>query len=176
MATTNIGKESKPKGGLQRFLDNHATIMVLRLVLGLLYLLSAIGKIMDLSGSVSAVYNFQILPDALVEPIGYIIPFVELLCALGLLFGVFTRLSAFGIGLMSLVYFVVKLIVLFVQGRSIECGCFGALMETFASVTIWMDIPALLVSLGIIFSNSRHWFAIGGFLPDKWKRELKLVW
>jgi uncharacterized membrane protein YphA (DoxX/SURF4 family) len=131
---------------------------------------------MDLNGSVSAVYNFQVLPDSLVEPVGYIVPFIELLCALGILFGVLTRLSAFGIGLMSIVFFVVKLIVLFIQGRSVECGCFGALMETFASVTVWMDIPLLLIALGIIFSNSRHWFGFGSYLSEKWKAKLRLVW
>ena len=171
-----IREESTPKISFQRFIDNHVTIMAFRIILGLLFLLSGIGKIMDLKGSVAAVYNFQLVPDVMVEPIGYALPFIELLCALGLLFGVLTRLSAYGIGLMSLVFFIGKMIVIFGQGRSTECGCFGALMETFASVTVYMDIPTLLIALGIIFSNSRHWFAIGGYLPEGWTEKLRWIW
>jgi len=161
---------------LQNFIDNHAAVMTFRMIVGLIFLLSAIGKLMDLNGSVGAVYNFQVLPDALIEPFGYALPFIELLCALGLLFGVLTRLSAFGIGLMSLVFFIVKMIVMFGQHRSVLCGCFGALMDTFASVTIYMDIPMLLLCMGIFFSASRHWFAIGGLLPERWREKLKWVW
>jgi hypothetical protein len=94
---------------------------------------------------------------------------------LGLLFGVLTRLSALGVSLMSLCFFVTKAIVLS-QGRSIECGCFGAIIDTLASVTIFMDIPMLLIGLVIMFSSSRHWLAIGGLIPAGWRKKLNLIW
>jgi len=161
---------------LRRFIDNHWVIIILRLLLAVLFLFSATGKLMSLEGSVHAVYNFQLMPDWAIIPLGYTLPFIELACGLGLLFGVLTRLSAMGIGAMSLVFFVAKAIVLFVQHRPILCGCFGELMDTFASVTIYMDLPVLLLALGIIFSNSRDWLAIGKLLPEEWKRKLRIVW
>jgi uncharacterized membrane protein YphA (DoxX/SURF4 family) len=104
-------------------------------------------------------------------------PFIELLCGLGLLLGVLTRLSALGSGLMSLAFFVAKAIVLS-QGRSIECGCFGAVVDTLASVTIFMDIPMLFFSLIVMLASSpaRYWMAIGNLLPQMWKEKLNLVW
>ena len=164
---------------LQAFVDNRYVILAFRLIVAALFLVSSYGKLVNIERySVDAVYNFGVLP---VEPIniarvfGLVMPYIELLCALGLLFGVLTRLSAFGIGLMSVAFFITKSIVL-AQGRSIECGCFGAVVDTLASVTIFMDIPMLLLVVVVMFSSSRHWAAIGGLLPEGWRDKLRLIW
>jgi len=161
---------------LRAILNNRYLTLLFRLVLAGVFLLSSFGKLVNIEEySVNAIYNFQILPMWLARPFGYVMPFIELLCALGLLGGVLTRLSGLGAALMSLAFFIAKAIVL-LQGRSIECGCFGAIVETLASVTIYMDIPMMLMGLFVMFSSSRHWLAIGGLLPDPWKRRLQLVW
>ncbi len=177
MSTTEASTEVKPgREWLKAIIDNRYVTLVSRLLLAAIFLLSAYGKLVDIERySVDAVYNFAILPMAVARPFGLVMPFIELLCALGLLFGVLTRLSAFGIGLMSISFFVAKAIVLS-QGRSINCGCFGAVIDTLASVTIFMDIPVTLLALGILFSSSRHWAAIGGLLPEEWKNKLRLIW
>jgi len=161
---------------LRAILNNRYLTLLFRLVLAGVFLLSSFGKLVNIEEySVNAIYNFQIMPVWLARPFGYVMPFIELLCALGLLGGVLTRLSGLGAALMSLAFFIAKAIVL-LQGRSIECGCFGAIVETLASVTIYMDIPMMLMGLFVMFSSSRHWLAIGGLLPDPWKRRLQLVW
>ncbi len=157
---------------------NRYLILVLRFLLAGTFLLSSVGKLVDIEAySVDAVYNFGILPIALARPVGLVMPFIELACGLGLFFGVLTRLSALGVGLMSLAFFVVKLIVLS-QGRHINCGCFGAIVETLASVTIYMDIPMAVMALLIVIApdRSRHFASLGGFLLKGWRETLKLVW
>ena len=163
---------------LQRLTENRHLIFVFRLILAGFFLTSSLGKLVDIERySVDAIYNFAVLPMAFARPFGLVMPFVELLCGVGLLFGIFTRLSALGIAMMSLSFFVAKAIVLS-QGRSIECGCFGAVVDTLASVTIFLDLPMVGIALGIIFSNmdARHWIAMGGFLPDELKKELRWIW
>jgi len=165
-------------GGLKKLGTNRHVILVFRLILAGFFLTSAYGKLVDIERySVDAVYNFGILPMFLARPFGLVMPFIELLCGLGLLFGVLTRLSALGIALMSLSFFIAKAIVLS-QGRSIECGCFGAVIDTLASVTIFMDIPMMILALVIMFSApaARHWLAIGKFLPQTWREKLRLIW
>jgi hypothetical protein len=159
--------------------NNRYLTLAFRLILAAIFLVSSYGKLVDIERySVDAVYNFGILP---LEPVnvarffGLVMPFIELLCGLGLLFGVLTRLSALGVTLMSLAFFVSKAIVL-AQGRSIECGCFGAVVDTLASVTIYMDVPMLLMGLLVMFSSSRHWLSIGGLIPQTWRTRLRLVW
>jgi uncharacterized membrane protein YphA (DoxX/SURF4 family) len=157
---------------------NPYVVLIFRLILAGFFLTSAYGKLVDIERySVDAVYNFGILPMFLARPFGLVMPFIELLCGLGLLFGVLTRLSALGIALMSLSFFIAKAIVLS-QGRSIECGCFGAVVDTLASVTIFMDIPVMILALVIMFSapEARHWLAIGKLLPQAWQEKLRLIW
>lgn len=162
---------------LKKFVNLVPVNIICRLAVGIMFLLSGIGKMMDLSNSVKAVYNFQLLPwDWAVQLVGYCLPFVELICALCILLGVFTRLASAGIGLMSIVFFFGKLIVMFVQGRSINCGCFGELMNTMAEVTVWLDIPMLILCLILIFSANRYKPGIGELLPESAREKLKIVW
>jgi len=160
-------------------LDNNCyVILVFRLILAGFFLLSSYGKVVDIERySVDAVYNFGILPMTLARPFGLVMPFIELLCGLGLLFGVLTRLAALGISMMSLSFFIAKAIVLS-QGRSINCGCFGAVVDTLASVTIFMDLPVMFMALMVMFSSPkvRHWLAVGKILSQAWKNRLHLIW
>ena len=171
--------KSEKKDSWYQWLNNRYLTLFCRVVLAGIFLLSSIGKLVDLERySVDAVYNFGILP---VEPVniarffGLVMPFIELLVGLGLLFGVLTRLSSLGASLMSLAFFISKAIVLS-QGRTIECGCFGAVVDTLASVTIYMDVPMMVFGLIVMFSTNRHWLAIGGLLPTAWKKKLSIIW
>lgn len=177
-AKTMEKNEKEHKSWFAVLTGNQYVVLIFRLVLALIFLLSSIGKLVDIERySVDAVYNFGILPMFLTRPFGLVMPFIELLCALGLLFGVLTRLSAFGIGLMSIAFFIAKAIVLS-QRRSIECGCFGAVVDTLVSDTIFMDLPMLFLSLVVTYapSRTRHWAAFGKWLPQAWKDKLKLIW
>jgi putative oxidoreductase len=158
--------------------ENRYALLVFRLILAALFLLSSYGKLVDIERySVDAVYNFGVLPMVLARPFGLMMPFIELLCGLGLLFGVLTRLAAIGIALMSVAFFIAKAIVLS-HGRSIDCGCFGAIIDTLASVTIFMDLPVVVLGLFIFFApdRTRHWLSIGRWFPNAWKEKLRWVW
>lgn len=153
-------------------------ILVFRLVLGATFLVSSAGKLVDIEYySVAMVYNFDILPGPLAVAFGWALPFIELACALGLLLGVLTRLSALGIALMS-ISFVVTKIILLSRGNDVECGCFGAIASTMASWSVYLDPAITLLAITIVFSSwkSRHWVSLGGRLTEKWKSRLNLVW
>jgi hypothetical protein len=51
-------------------------------------------------------------------------------------------------------------------------------MSTMASVTIYMDIPMLLMGIVIVAAplSARHWAGLGKWLPQEWKDKLHLVW
>ncbi|MCL2670210.1 MAG: hypothetical protein FWE89_05945, partial [Syntrophaceae bacterium] len=102
----------------------------------------------------------------------------ELFMSLGLIFGVLTRLAALGASIMSVSFFLVKAHVLLIQGRQIDCGCFGALMSTMASVTIYMDIPMLIMGIIIVAAPDipRHWASFAKWLTQVWKEKLKWIW
>ncbi len=158
--------------------ENGYVVLVFRLIMAAMFLVSSCGKLVDIERySVDAVYNFGVLPMVLARPFGLVTPFIEGLCGLGLLFGVLTRLAAFGLGLISLSFFIAKAIVLS-QGRSIDCGCFGAVISTLASVTIFMDIPMVFFALVVMMAppETRHRAGLGKILPASWKKKLRMVW
>ena len=136
-----------------RVLSDRRVIMAVRLALGLIFLVSALGKLIDINQySVHAVYEFDILPGSLARIYGLALPFIELSCALGLLTGVLMRLSALGIGLLAVSFFAAKGIIL-LRGQDIVCGCFGPITSTLASVSIYADPPILLMSLVVALSS-----------------------
>lgn len=158
--------------------NNRNVVLAFRLILAAFFLISSYGKLVDIQHySIDAVYNFGLLPKALARFVGLVMPFIELLSGSGLLFGVFTRISALGIGLMGLSFFIAKVIVLS-QGRIINCGCFGAIIDTLASVTIFMDMPIMFFALVVMLAPSyvRNWAGIGNLLPRSWKEKLQLIW
>jgi len=141
---------------------NRSVVLIFRLVLAGTFLLSSFGKLVGIERySVSPVVNFDILPDHLAKVFGITLPFIELICALGLVLGVLTRLSAFGITLMSVAFFIVKVIWLW-NGFDMACGCYGAITTTLISQTIYMDPPIFIMSLIISLSPSpsRHWVSL----------------
>ncbi len=135
-------------------LADRRVILVVRLALAAIFLLSALGKLIDINVySVHAVYEFNILPESIARIFGLVLPFIELICALGLLFGILTRLSALGIGLLSVSFFAAKGIIL-LRGQDLICGCFGPITSTLASVSIYADPPILLMSLAVMLSSA----------------------
>ena len=159
-------------------MENQYTILVFRWVLAATFLVSSFGKLVDIEHySVALVYNFDILPGPLAIAFGWALPFIELACAVSLLLGVLTRLSALGIAMMSISFFIVKAIILS-QGADIECGCFGAIGSTMASWSIYLDPIVFLLSVTVLFSSrkSRYWVSLGNKLSEKWRDRLNLVW
>ena len=161
-----------------KIFQNRYTTFVSRLVLSGTFLISSAGKLVDIERySVAMVYNFDILPGPLAIGFGWALPFIELACAVGMLLGVLTRLSALGIALMS-ISFVITKIILLSRGTDVECGCFGAIGSTMASWSVYLDPVLFLLSVTVFFSSrkNRHWLSIGSKLTEKWKNKLSLIW
>jgi uncharacterized membrane protein YphA (DoxX/SURF4 family) len=157
---------------------NKHIVLVFRLLLAAIFLLGSFAKLLNIERySVEAVYNFGILPRGLALIFGLALPFIELLCGLGLLLGILTRLSALGSGLMSIAFFIAKAVVLS-QGRNIDCGCFGEVVSLLVSVSIFMDVPMLFFSLVVMSAPTqcRHWISIGMFISTSLKEKLSPVW
>ena len=148
------------------------------MVLAGTFFVSSFGKLVDIERySVAVVYNFDILPGPLAIAFGWSLPFIELACAVSFLLGVLTRLSALGVALMSISFFIVKAFVLS-RGMDIECGCFGAVGSTMASWSIYLDPIVFLLSVTVLLSSrrSRYWMSLGNKLSEKWRDILNLIW
>ena len=137
-----------------------------RLVLGGLFLVAAVYKIADPEGFVGAIQAYRFLPRVLTHLPAIIIPWLELLCALAVLTGVWRKAALSWLGSM-LSFFILLFIYVMVRHIDINCGCFGEMGE---SLPVWLRQFVDPTSVGVtsIFRNLMliAFCAIAWFAPE----------
>lgn len=98
---------------------------VARLGLAAVWLVAGFAKVGSPEAMVRSVRAFRLLPEALVQPVGYAVPFLEIALGLLLLAGVATRAMAVVSALLLAVY-VGAIASAAARGLRIDCGCFSA--------------------------------------------------
>ena len=94
-----------------------------QIALGVFFVAAALPKVVDPPGFAHMVYNYRLVPGALVNLMGLVMPWLELLAGLALILGIWTRTSAALIGAM-LGVFIVAISINLARGNAIDCGCF----------------------------------------------------
>ena len=98
-------------------------IALVRLMLSLVFGVAGITKLTDQKGTREAVMNFG-APKAAAPSIAVVLPLIELVIAIGLLFSATAWLSALA-AVLVLGIFVVAISINLAQGKTHECHCFG---------------------------------------------------
>jgi uncharacterized membrane protein YphA (DoxX/SURF4 family) len=142
------------------FLSNKYFQILLRLIIGGLFVYASVGKLFNQEAFAKAIYNYKLLPGELVNIFAIIMPYVELFSALFLIFGIYKKGSSFLIGMM-LIVFIIALTRAYVLGLDISCGCFS--LETVSeksdiSQRIIEDILMLIACVMIFFNSDRKFF------------------
>ncbi|MBL0311977.1 MAG: DoxX family membrane protein [Holophagaceae bacterium] len=118
-------------------------------LLGAVMLFAAIPKVIDPPGFAQSVFAYGLLPMALVAPLALALPWLEMLAALGLAFGV-ARRSAAAIVLLLMLVFIGGLGINLAKGNPVDCGCFGASMAQKTKEQRLFDMKmAVLRDLGL---------------------------
>lgn len=102
---------------------------VFRVLLGLVFIYASWSKIQDPALFSVSVANYKILPSFAVGFFALVLPMVELLAGLALIFSKWSREMAL-ILLGMLAMFFIGLTQAYVRGLDISCGCFGGTEET----------------------------------------------
>ena len=108
---------------LKQIASNKYFLLGLRLVLGVVFIYASIDKIDKPGGFAEAIYNYRMMPHATIDLMAIVMPWLELLCGILIIIGLFVRGSALLIGFMLLV-FIVAISFALVRGLDISCGCF----------------------------------------------------
>ncbi|MYS86974.1 MauE/DoxX family redox-associated membrane protein [Embleya scabrispora] len=95
-----------------------------RLGLAFVWAFAGWEKALDPDQAAYAVRGYDVLPDGLVEPVGYALPYLELGLALLLVVGIGTRLVA-SLSALLLLVFIAGIAQAWARGLAIDCGCFG---------------------------------------------------
>lgn len=98
--------------------------LVFRLVLGGVLLIAGLLKYQHLDKSQMAVRAYELLPIALANFLGIVLPFLEIAVGILLIIGAAVRVSAVISGLLMFA-FSIGIAQAWARGLSIDCGCFG---------------------------------------------------
>ncbi len=142
-----------------KFVKHPSFIVVCRIMLGIIFIFASVDKIFMPGLFARAVYNYQLMPDFVINFWALWLPAIELVVGLFLIVGLFTRSSAIlVIGLLFI--FMGAMGVNIVRGIDIDCGCFGATGD---------DGPTLLYLLmesgGLTGSFLRDFLYLGLAIP-----------
>ena len=110
----------RPDNGLR----TSTAIWLCRALLAGVYLYAARPKIVDPAGFAKAISNYQILPDALVNPTAIYLPWLELIAALALLAVPALRRGATWLMAAMTAVFIAAIGIAMARGIDIDCGCF----------------------------------------------------
>ncbi|GGL54886.1 hypothetical protein GCM10011575_11560 [Microlunatus endophyticus] len=131
---------------------------VVRVGLGVVWVVAGAVKVTDPTQSVAAVRAYQLLPQSLSYLVGWTLPYLEILLGLVLISGLFTRWAAALSGLLQLA-FVIGLLQAWARGFSIDCGCFSAGGQVAPGATTY--VPDLIRD--IVFLAAAAWLVIQPF-------------
>jgi len=137
-------------------------ITVIRIALGIVFIYASIDKIIHPAAFAEAIFNYQILPDQLINITAIILPCLELCAGICLIFGKWVPGSLFIINSMLMI-FMGALIFNIARGLNIHCGCFSTSVQTIEGnsmiFTVLRDCIFFAASLFLLFncySESRN--------------------
>ena len=120
-----------------------------RLIMAGIFIYASIDKIAHPAAFAKDVYNYQILPDALVNLTALVLPWLELVLGLCLLAGVWMPgavLSANGL----LLVFLAALLFNMARGLDVNCGCFSTGSAAPTISTGWYVLrDVLFLAVGV---------------------------
>ena len=133
---------------------NPVLILLIRVILGLVFIYASYDKILDPGNFARDIANYHIIPFGLENSIAIILPWIELFIGLGIILGIFLDGSVFLSG-GFLVLFILMIFQAMMRGFNIECGC--GLKE--GEMVGWSKILENIVFLGasyIIFHSKNR--------------------
>jgi len=130
--------------------------VAIRLLAAGIWLAAGASKAVDLTNFHAKVDQYKLLPHVLEAPFAYTLPFVEILVGIYLAVGLLTRIAA-GVGCVLMVLFLIALSQAWARGLSLDCGCFGTVVqEKVGPWAILRDMALGLPSLVMLIWPARR--------------------
>ncbi len=109
---------------MKEILSNKYLILISRVILGYIFIYAGMVKIIDPAGFAESILNYRLTPLFLVNFFAIVIPWIEVVAGILLIFGISSKESSFIICTL-LIIFNIMIFIAVIRGLDIECGCFG---------------------------------------------------
>lgn len=158
MDTSRIDDINPLSNNPLRIWDRAYVVLAARLILGFVFVVASIDKASDPNAFAVSIGNYKLVGPTVSMAIATILPWIELLCGLFLIFGMMIRGSSLLI-LLMLVVFTASILSGIFRGLDISCGCFSR--DPSVGKIGWMKVfenaGLVLLSLLVFFSHTKRY-------------------
>lgn len=138
---------------MRTILEHRGLLLVSRFILGMVFVVAAVAKVSRPEAFASSIEAYEMTPVAVVNLLAIVLPWLELMCGLFLIGGVYVRPGAALLGGLLLL-FIVAISVAILRGLNINCGCFGG---TGGSPVGWNRVLEDVALLVPVWHLLRFW-------------------
>lgn len=124
----------------------------IRWILGLTFIVASVHKIAAPAEFAKIIYGYGLFPHISINLIAMVLPFLELVTGLSLLFNIYSKAAATLVGIL-LSCFIVAVSINIARGHEFECGCFSFGSENPLTETKFLlirDIILLILCLYLL--------------------------
>ena len=114
---------------MKNIISNRYVVLLSRFILGVIFIYASIDKIIDPISFSATIDNYHISPYSLNNIAALVIPWIELIVGVFLIFGIFISGSSF-IAILLLLFFIFILTQALLRGINVNCGCFDLNADT----------------------------------------------
>jgi uncharacterized membrane protein YphA (DoxX/SURF4 family) len=130
-----------------------------QIALGVIFVAAALPKIVDPPSFAHMIYNYKLVPWAAINSMALIMPWLELLCGLALILGIWKGTARTMIGAMLLT-FIVAIAINLARGNAIDCGCFDVSAAGKTTHERLADMRfVILRDAGMLLMVAQLWYA-----------------
>ncbi len=154
----NIRTRDGEEEAVRRVIGNDYLTMAVRLTLGITFIYASYYKIVDPSDFARSIWYYHLMPGSTINLLAIFLPWLELLCGIGLIAGVYYRSSIVIVAAMTVV-FIIAMSSALVRGINLDCGCFKASGSGNSSIwkSILFDIGLIVLMVWLWYSPSKRW-------------------
>ena len=139
---------------MKRLYENSKIVLLARIILGIIFIYASIDKIINPIDFSNAIDNYHISPVQLNNLAALIIPWIEFVIGLCLIFGVFLN-GATMISMILLIFFIFIIIQALIRGIDLHCGCFDLVQKEISDGNIKLEMIKRIIEdfvfLGLTF-------------------------
>lgn len=139
-----------------QFYKNEYLLLILRLILGIVFLTASVTKIADPHSFAASINSYRILPYFIVNIAALTLPWIELICGILIILGISVKENAFILNCLIII-FIINIAIAMARGLNIECGCFGSNSEIIGFKKLFENSLLLISGLLLQKFNSKKY-------------------